>query len=94
MGCRKWAAVLPLLGKKVCSVTGSPPALERRTMEAGGGVARNGEGKYTWYIGVGGMWNVECGKPVEGDQIPGVVDPTARGRAVSPDPLSPVAFIK
>ena len=35
-----------------------------------------------------------CKKPVERDQTPGVADPTARGRAVSPHPLSPVAFIK
>ena len=27
-----------------------------------------------------------CKKPVERDQTPGVADPTARGRAVSPTP--------
>ena len=32
--------------------------------------------------------------PVEREQVPGVAVPTARGRAVSPDPLSPVTFIK
>ena len=42
------------------------------------------------------FWKRKYGKqqPVEGEQFPGVAVPTARGRAVSPDPLSPVTFIK
>ena len=42
------------------------------------------------------FWKRKFGKqqPVEGEQFPGVAVPTARGRAVSPDPLSPVTFIK